>query len=346
MKTKLWRAMKRKLWKTILHSSYKAPDAIKRFLTNFTIVCLKILSWNRNKPYFKSRLLLSNMLPWDPLHDKSPSELSVFLLTTRKDLEVLGLSIYSVKKNIAFGGSQLIVVTPVSDLEVVSKIIDENFPNLGIVAMSDEAILEDFNLDRSVFPNSHCLMLILKFLCVLTSPSDDCIVLDGDTIFLRRRTWSDSENLVLVVPPEYICDHVYFVETNFPDVKHFKLGYTTQSQVMRKFWIQEMITSYGGIIKFAELFADAMAKHLEGQPNKAFPSEWQLLGDWLLTFRRDHIVFGSYINLSLDRSIELSLDSSWDDRERITRLYQKIEQAYPNIGSVSLHAHRDSSVNK
>ena len=285
------------------------------------------------------------MLPWDPLQYAKQSDLNVFILTTRKDLEVLPFSIYSVLENIALENSQLTIITPQRDLDIVIKIIEEHFPKRGIMTRSDESVLLQFALEPSMFPNSHSLMQILKFLCVLISSSLDSVVLDGDTLFLRRRNWSTAERLLLIIPPEYVNEHVSFVERLFTDTKHFSLGYTTQSQVMRQLWVQEMIASYGGLYSFVKLFTDSMAEYLEGRSSDIFPSEWQLLGDWLLTHHRKRIVFSSYLNLSLDRSLELPKDTVDGDSFRISRTVSEIEAKYHNFGSVSLHAYKASDLN-
>lgn len=337
--------LKNRLWAFVQNISLRIPDLIKRPLTIFTIVAIRILGRYKNKSFFRARLLLSNMLPWDPLQYAKQSELDIFILTTRKDLEVLPFSIYSVLENIALENSQLSVITPERDLDNVVKIIDEHFPHSGIITRSDESVLRQFALAPSMFPNSHSLMQILKFLCVLISSSVDSVVLDGDTLFLRRRNWSTVERLVLVIPPEYVNGHVSFVERIFTDVKHFSLGYTTQSQVMRQLWVQEMIASCGGLYSFVKLFTDAMAEYLEGRSSDIFPSEWQLLGDWMLTYHRKRVVFSSYLNLSLDRSLELPRDMISGDSFIISRIFSKIESKYRNFGSVSLHAYKASSFN-
>ena len=330
------------IWNLLLKAADNLPDASKVHTRKFVINLIKCLPIMNEKYLYPPRMLLTRLLPWDPLSKYANSPMSIYILTTKKDIDVLPFSITSVLRNIANHESPITIVAPQKDFEAVQSLLATFQITEKVSVKSDESMLEEFDLNPQLFPNSHSFMQILKFLCVISSPLENAIVLDGDTIFLRKRTWVAPGKLVLVVPPEYERNHVRFVKEKFPRVIHSKLGFTTQAQVMKKSWIIELVNQAGGLDKFVLLITRTMSNYLKGGNLHLYPCEWQIMGDWVLTNKSKQVEFASYLNTSEVRSTILPNLNSGPSQEIVDACLNQLAIKYQGLASVSLHAHKTS----
>lgn len=316
------------------------PDKLKMAIRGIVVSLLKWLVIFPDRHMFPPRYLLTQLLPWDPLSGQKNSHMSVFVLTTKKDIDVLPFSIRSVINNICSDGDPITVVAPASDLKSIESLLEKTKLLDGISLVSDEEMLSFFNLGRELFPSSHSFMQILKFLCVLSSSIDNTIVLDGDTIFLRRRTWATENKLVLVVPVEYERRHVKFVQEKFHWVRHSKLGFTTQAQVMNKVWVNQMVSEAGGLDEFVFLFTQSMKDFLAEENTETFPCEWQVMGDWTLHKKYTQVELASYLNISAVRNGVLPSSSESYSLAQVDNLLHRLSIQYEKCGSLSFHAYK------
>ena len=329
-------------WISLLRFSDGLSDIRKIRFRPLVLRLLKFMSFLPERIVFPMRILLARLLPWDPLSLDKSNSMSVFLLTTRKDFEVLPYSLASAINNIASDISMITVVSPQECISEITTLLKKMRLEEMVSAKSDESLLEKFDLKRNDFPNGHSLMQVLKFLCVLSSQSEASIVLDGDTVFLRRRVWATENRAVLVVPPEYQAAHVRFVKKYFPNIRKSRLGFTTQAQVMKKEWVEEMFQSVGGVEYVIDSFTGAMRNYISDVDLDSFPCEWQFLGDWLMTYKRGSVEIGSYLNISSDRNLYISSFDSDVSEDSLISWLRKLSEDFPFVASLSLHAYKTS----
>jgi hypothetical protein len=328
------------IWKLLLKIVDSISEKSKVRLSRFTISALRVTTFIPDKYSYPPRVLFSRLLPWNPLQGNDSLPLAIFILTTKKDIDVLPFSLFSVAKNIANPDSPITIVAPEKDSSSIHSLLTSLKLSQKTEVKSDESMLLEFGLARQAFPSSHSFMQILKFLCALSSEQENVVVLDGDTIFFRRRVWVTSKKITLVVPTEYERTHVQFVVEKFPNIHHSKLGFTTQAQVLRKSWVEEMIAESGGLKEFITLFTNAMREFLSGENLISFPCEWQVMGDWILTNKSGQIEFGSYLNISEVRSNILPRLDSKLSEATLDVLLNELSTEYHNYASLSLHAYR------
>jgi len=327
------------LWVVLLKFIDQLSESLRIRLRPLVVGLLKICVFFPEKFIFPFRILAARMLPWDPLNPDEEIPISIFILATRKDLETLPYSIVSILMNIASDDSIITIVSPQDCASDVAALLGEIDQENTVQVKTDESLIAQFGLLRAHFPNGHSLMQILKFLCVLSSDLPTSIVLDGDTIFLRRRIWATQNKSVLIVPPEYQTSHVKFVRDRFPIISHSGLGFTTQAQVMRKGWIEEMFMSLGGFDFVLDSFTDSMSQSINNSNSKEFPCEWQVLGDWLMSFKNDSVEIGSYLNISGARDIFISSRSVLT-LDFLNTWVTDLGKRMPTIASLSLHAYK------
>ncbi len=304
---------------------------------------MKLLSFFPERYVYPLRIGTSHFLPWDPLSGRQSNPLSLFILTSKKDLNVLPLSIGSILSNLDVRDHPITIVSPASILAEAKEISERIFHHVKLNFRSDESVLQQFDMERSMFPNSHSLMQILKFLCTLSASTEQSVVFDGDTIFLKERIWASADAIALIVPPEYQISHVRFVMSNFPFIKHSRLGFTTQSQLMDKVEIIRLVERSGGMNKFVQIFLSAMEESLNMAILESFPCEWQVYGDWMLAQGKKKTLPCVYKNANVLRS-ELSIADRPDwNIASISRVISDLQTRYSNFGTITLHAYLTNS---
>lgn len=335
-----WLRFLKLIQRKIIFSVDLVKDSWKSRFVFASLFIIRCLSYLPEKICFPLRIFFCRFLPWDPLIGESEGKLNIFILTTKKDIDVLPFSLVSIIENVGVTNSSFTVVAPQSDLaEIDERISFLNFSQID--CCSDESLLNHFGLKRSQFSSGHSVMQILKFLCALKSTGENTLVLDGDTIFLRRRVWVSKKKVILVVPPEYQLQHVNFVRSYFPQIKHSNLGFTTQAQVIKSAWVAQLLDQCGGIQEVAKVFITAMQGHELRINPKIFPCEWQLYGDWVLNFHRNEIEIASYLNLSGNRDEFLPQNYRDISRKEIVDWLSNLTKMLKSTSSLSLHAYKD-----
>lgn len=315
------------------------PDFPKGYLAPITASLLKFLSFFPERIVFPFRFLLARFFPWNPLNQSRNNAYDIFILVTAKDFEILPHSLASVMETIAGEFSQIVLVSPENSIEELQLRLHTFLPTADVRIVSDEKLLESLGVSRASLPNSHLAMQLIKFACALESTKLHSLVLDGDTIFLRNRNWAQDNYLTLVVPPEYQLLHVNFVRSYFPEIEHSKLGFTTQSQLIDKASLQDLIETCGGIHIFVHRFVQAMQSWLNDHTLNVYPCEWQVYGDWLVFSQPKRIRFSSYLNMNMSRSAFISLQQKNTSFQDTGNLLAFLRKSFPKIGTITLHHH-------
>jgi hypothetical protein len=290
---------------------------------------------------FKISSLVLNQLAWNPPVTAQPEKYEVFLLVGPRDLSIFPLSLASLKTQLSSTSRQVTVVCPESIREQISKDI-KNYQNgsIQIEILTDECLLEQFNLKRNDFPNSHVFMQVAKFLLAIHANSEKSLILDGDTIFLRNRSWDSGSSEILVIPPEFEITQAEFSKSLLQLPRVSRLGYTTQSQLLSKTKVQRLFQQLGGVRNVSQEFGKAYIDHQAGINPTKFPCEWQLYGDWLRRVDNSPIRYLAYNNISESRAILEASGLYLAKQEEIEEFISQIQDKYPELGSLSFHHYK------
>ncbi len=304
------------------------------------IYSMKILSWFGNKHYFeksKIRFFLTRLLPFDPVKE-SPSDISIVIFTSLKDIPILPLSIAGALASHNGNISTVTIVSPQGTSGAVQSIIHK-FDMDNINYVSDEQLLHQSGLSSFKFIRVNIKMEILKIIAGINSESNFVLLLDGDTVLLRKRTWAGTNSYPLMVAQEYSASHVNYNKrvlntTNFPGV-----GFVTHHQLVKKEILIQLVEYFGGIENLAHSFEETAAEfYLESKSE--FPSEWQLIGDFHVLKDPSNYKYANFSNLGLAREkLAFLFLNDWDVNSlRDQMLY--LEDKSPGLGSISFHSYK------
>ena len=319
----------------------KKDYAGRRFVVPF-IQLLRFLRITNSK----IATLTLNQLPWNPPATTQSGSYSIYLLVGPRDLSIFLLSLSSLKTQLPPTSKHLTVVCPASiKVQIFEQIKGYLNSEIQIDILTDEELLDHFNLNRNDFPNSHVFMQVAKFLLAIYSALPKSLVLDGDTLFLRSRIWDSGNSEMLVIPPEYEITHAEFSRSLLQLPRVSTLGYTTQSQLLSKAKVQELIVLLGGFESVTQKFGKAYLEYLAGINTNQFPCEWQLYGDWLRLIDSSRISFVAYSNVSVSRDILKQRGLDLSNLEETEAFIYEIQSKYPEIGSLSFHHYKQNSTN-
>ena len=324
----------------ILESSEELSINSNPWLNVVTQYVLKIQSTLKKPEKSILRNLLTRFLPWDPLNNLSPNTVHLFVLTSPKDVEILPYSLLSSIQACSGQITEITVVLPESIHQRATDLLSEISETFHIQIKTDEEILAKNELTRSDFLNGHPLMIAMKYLCVLDSQSEDNLVTDGDTLFLRKKTWSSGKTIVLTAAQEYQPMHMNYCREIFGLKSNSGYGFTTQSQLFRKSNVSQIVEYLGSAKNLGLNFANYYANYTTGLRPDLFPADWQLHSDWTMEKSNLDFKISGYSNVGMSRNLlRFPLIANPTNKE-IYSLLENIRTAVPNLGSLSLHDYK------
>lgn len=304
----------------------------------FVLKILRLLS-KVNKPD-KSyiRFILTRFFPWDPLRKFAPDVIDVFVLTHEKDLLILPYTLLALMESVGDQINSINVIAPLNSIEVIKNKTSNLSKYVPFNLITDEELFSRFESESTIKMSSVPKMEILKLICALQSQTGKTLVLDGDTLLLRRRTWVSGNSLVIPVAQEYLLRHINFNRNFFNLDSNVGLGFVTHHQLLIKSEVKRVIALIGGEEKLMQVFDNAYTNFSE--KNNVFPSEWQLIGDWMYEKSDYKIFFVSFINLGMSRN-HFAMDFLENPTiDQIRVLIEFIRRTKPFLGSLSFHAYK------
>jgi hypothetical protein len=300
---------------------------------------LKIIRNSDGIYSFYVRSILTRIFKFDPLQQKDPSPIELVLLVARKDIKILPYSIVSSLTGCANQILSLTIVSP-SDIKTdVEKIVYRLSPSIEVPVKleTDESVLNKNGLGEFTFATSASKMQTIK-LCLPLYSSKDLLIVDADTLLLRKRNWLSGETQISPVAQEYLLAYNTFTK-NILEAKFVSgLGFVTHHGLLRGKVITKIIDDFGGIKKIASAVNTGI--ELNWNENFGSPSEWQLYGEYVSstkTFCKS--IPAGFSNLGISRRL-IDLDdfpSYQDCYKHVTLLRELI----PELGSLSMHAYKD-----
>ena len=282
------------------------------------------------------RLILTRLLPVDPLFNEKQSPIDLYLLTHPKDVEILPTSLAAAQMSVRENLQGVFVIGP----DEMRSNVTEIFRTLDSPAsfISDEEILTKYLGDFWESMPTVPRMEVLKLLCGIHSKSGTALVLDGDTVLLRERTWSSDSRKILILAQEYLIRHLNFNEQILNEKPQSGLGFVAHHQVVIADEVKMLAEKTDGLLGIANKFQDSYVNYTP--QNNIFPSEWQLIGDFRITLSPKETLIAKFSNYGISRdSIKWRLTSA-DTRELVEKRIAEMRDACPGLFSLSLHRYK------
>ena len=302
------------------------------------LLILRLLKYYDGKFSTYIRHFVTRMFPYDPLSKSKSFPISIALLVARKDLELLPYSLTACMQSTSNEIKRVLVICP-SEIEISVK---EKIRNLSIELSSqvevyaDEEVLTSTNLDKFSFCSSVSKMEVLKISVALLC-DENILIVDADTLLLRKRNWCSEDKQLSPVAQEYFVGHNLFISLIFPNIDWSGMGFVTHHGLFNPVVIRDLVDLFGGF----DLLVEAIDAGIRSGWNKkrGFPSEWQLYGEYLLNYGDSFtLVPASFINIGISRAtLPIKSDCSYQD---CIDLITKVKVELTQLGSLSLHAYK------
>lgn len=282
------------------------------------------------------RLILTRLLPVDPLFNEKQSPIDLYLLTHPKDVEILPTSLVAAQMSVRKNLQGVFVIGPDEMRSTVSEILRSlNSPASFI---SDEELLTKYIGNFWEGMSSVPRMEVLKLLCGIHSKSGTALVLDGDTVLLRDRTWSSNSRTILILAQEYLIRHLNFNKQILNVMPQSGLGFVAHHQVVVADEVKILAEKTDGLLGIAKKFQYSYENYTP--QNNIFPSEWQLIGDFRINLRSKETFIAKFANYGLSRdSIKWKLTSA-DTCDLVEKRIAEMRAACPGLFSLSLHRYK------
>jgi hypothetical protein len=175
--------------------------------------------------------------------------------------------------------------------------------NLEIVNENECLDAEVFNLIKQKIPHRFgwVLQQFLKLQAVLQSQHDNVLILDADTILLRKRNFIDQKGLQLLFPTDEYNEDYYHnlmqlfglqTSSRFSFVSHHLL---IQQKVLKKIMQESKCSSINDFVK-------KVLTESELTSNSPFSIDYELYSQYLLRNFPNNVLLGRWGNLSIKRS--------------------------------------------
>jgi hypothetical protein len=303
---------------------------------------LRVLAKLPNAHKSRLRFLLTRFLPFSPLKE-NPGTLEVFVFTSAKDLSILPFSIVGASESHEGSISKITVVAPDSERVEIESVINKlKLDSIGLYYLSDEALLSDSGISSIEFVRGNIKMEIVKVLAGLTAKETYALLIDGDTVLLRKRNWATKSHYLLMVAQEYSTTHINYDKMAIHTYEQQGLGFVTHHQLIKREVLQKLVQSFGGVQAMADSFNTAASKYyLHGA--QIFPSEWQLIGDFQYSVEHQHVVLANFSNLGMSRDkLAWMIDGVTELGEIESRL-EFLRAKASGLGSISFHGYKSDS---
>lgn len=300
---------------------------------------LKLLSRFPNPEKSRLRFFLTRLLPFSPLKE-NPSTIEIFIFTSAKDLVILPLSIVGASQAHEGSISKITIVAPSSvSAEVNSVIARLKINRIEVSYLSDEKLLKDFNLSSTEFVRGNIKMEIVKVLAGLVAQESHALLIDGDTVLLRKRNWATKNRYLIMVAQEFSTSHINYDKSVLHKYEYLGLGFVTHHQLLRIETLRELVQSLGGVKGTADSFNSAATKYYSGA-DQVFPSEWQLIGDFQSSVDYQKTVFANFSNLGLSRQKIGWLFDQVVELSEMEFCLNWLRNKSAGLGSISFHGYK------
>lgn len=279
------------------------------------------------------RYLYVNSISFDAHENdnQAQSAIEVLFVATSKDFRTLGLAIQGVLETCGQEISKINIVVPDVDIELCETALADCKSNL--LQIISESSLVDKLLIKSLFSRfgtrgGWALQQVLKLEFVRKSKSLGVLVVDADTILLKKRNWLNSDGVQLLMPSwEYHKPYYDFLNTLkiFGTQSTFtpKFSFVTHHMIMQPPIVQEIYNACDW--NSPEELVHSLIVLSSKENESPFSIDYELYGHFLLENHSNRVVLTKWSNASAKYSNSISM--------------KEIFIQYSAYASVSLHAY-------
>lgn len=273
----------------------------------------------------RMRLALDAALPNSPRLTQPEKSHAIFIPVHGKDLVTLPMVIAGALESCP-NAEELILACPRQEVAHLAAA----FPDARIIADHDliPSELLDY-ITRNVPPHRRgwVTQQIAKFQVAGDLKHAATLVIDADTVLLKKRSWfgGNADQLLSIAQEIHLPYHLHAERMWGPEATRAKVSFVTHHQLMQQSVVQEMFPNGQESLQRWLSLADW------SQPSAI--SEYHSYGTFLSNTHRDQARWGHWGNLAIAREEAPSFDVTPEE------WVEQVASANPHAWSVSLHTY-------
>lgn len=284
--------------------------------------------WFRRRPIsLYSRRLLEGIQPTNPLPPSNDlPAIGIVIAVAEKDFRTARIALESALMSSQNPVDEVIIVVPDG-----RRRIAENFLE-GVSILEEEEIISP-QLMQAISRNhpperkGWIIQQVAGFQAALRSKNRGVLVLDSDTILLKKRAYITSSSLqILCFSHEYEPQYEYHAQKIWgPRRSYFGLSFVTHFQVMQPEILRAMFPNPESLRRWIE----------EGDATLRSPiADYHSYGRFILDNFPERVFLARWGNHALRWTDEFQIDT--------VSLIERIQAIHPHALSVSMHRYLDS----
>lgn len=262
----------------------------------------------------------------DPSPGYKFTSIELVVVSAVKDFDLLKICVERALDAISeykLGGVKIIV--PFKDMEYCARIFKDFEVKVQIIDENELVTKFQFKKLSKVFAGRDTWMLqqLLKVSAVLTSKSDIVLIIDSDTILLRKRSWLNSLGQQILMPT-YEFNPSYYKFLSVLKISDLEPVYTYVSHhmIMKPKIFSQIMES----LKFYSL--DDLIDYCCAKADHSNPSpvclEYELYAQYLVNYCNQDFYHGLWANISLPRKAAKNLIHSRLKLRILSKFYNSI----------------------
>ena len=221
--------------------------AIRTYLRLFNMRRKSILSENEIQTIINSIVLSPRshkQFKINPIH----YHLTIIILCSERDKDIISntISFALEATNHQFVIKEVVIVAPMNLIPTLNTSLSQQIKNSNVRILNENLVLDFAKISErfeKTFPTrgSWCAQQILKVEMILNSRSDFALIIDADTLLLRKRNWVDETGSQILTPSlEYQPQYYQFLEILGVNIQKPSLSFVSHHMLYRVKTFREM----------------------------------------------------------------------------------------------------------
>ena len=252
--------------------------------------------------------------------------IELVVVSTSKDFAVLKHSVtYALRAIGDYNSGGVRIIVPEKDLGECKRLFSKTGIEIKVINENTLVSKNQFSALSQYFSlrDTWVLQQLLKVQAVLTSEADAVLILDSDTLLLRKRPWFD-QNARQILTPTYEFNAPYYLFLNklistekFPDYTFVSHHMIIQPNILKQIFDDYKLLNLDNLIHFCCIHADKSVQ-------SPICIEYELYGQYLASRNKNKAFFALWSNATIPKRYFQTVIKSKLIRFLLTRMFNSI----------------------
>jgi len=265
--------------------------------------------------------------------DQSLPTIEILIVAAGKDIELLPDVLKGAIANSLNPISGITLIIPVVDKKQCEKIIQaETYPSEIKVVLEDDLLDEAIRNKIKLRFNKRygwVLQQLLSVEFILNSKAAGVLLLDADTVLLRKVAWLDSKgNQKLLVGPAYHRPYHKLLNKLINTDAEPKTTHVTHHMLLQPIYLRDIFQKFK-LVDTRNLL-DLLVENADQNEESALSVDFELYAQAILRLYPQKVELRKFSNISVTRSKSTN--------------YASLKKEYSDFNSVSMHSYLESEM--